>query len=208
VNKFDQHTIQEITTMRATGIKVLTDITTEATSSIGPTQKLAKQTSDKLLAIWDETKQMKPRQFETTWLVVGLENIKTYLKGMIARTKSTITMAIPNHLDIPIDAIKGTPTSRRVHIISEVDPEQSDAEKELVQDLYTKPNVRVRKHTKLGYIAAARDGEEVLLAPFQDIHDLAGLASEQEGYIKLYQEIIGTQFLADSREIRRAEVDM
>jgi hypothetical protein len=117
-------------------------------------------------------------------------------------------MAIPSYADVPTEVIKKTRTSRRVHLITEINPEQAEEEKSWVQDLYSKPNVRVLRHSNLEYIAAARDGEEVLLAPLQDLPDVAGLASEQEGYVKLYQQFIGPLFMADSREIRRGEVDM
>ncbi len=204
----DKKTAQNMTSMRTTADKVLTEITKTIKTNIKPTMTLADQTKKKLLAIWEETKQMKPRELETTWLVVSLENIKKFLAAMIKRTKSTITMTIPNKLDVPTEVIKKIPTSRRVHIITEISPDRDDNDKTWVQELYSKPNVRVLKHKKLKYIAAARDGEEVLLAPLQDLPDISGLASEQEGYVKLYQQIIGPIFMADSREIRRGEVDM
>ncbi len=206
--QLDKRTAQQMTTMRTTADKVLTEIAKTIKTNIEPTKTFADQNKEKLLAIWEETKLMKPRELETTWLVVSLENIKKFLAAMIKRTKSTITMTIPNKLDVPTEVIKKIPTSRRVHIITEIAPDRDDSDKAWVQELYSKPNVRVLKHSKLKYIAAARDGEEVLLAPLQDLPDIAGLASEQEGYVKLYQQIIGPIFMADSREIRRGEVDM
>ena len=64
-------------------------------------------------------------------------------------------------------------------------------------------NIQFRQLKSKGdFIAMTKDAEEVLLAPVAGDQDaLVAMVSTQDGYCKLYSQIIGPVFQANSRPI-------
>ncbi|MHA2112625.1 MAG: helix-turn-helix domain-containing protein, partial [Candidatus Hodarchaeales archaeon] len=98
--------------------------------------------------------------------ILSKEATLHYIEGMFTRLKGGMTLLIPSIEDIPIDSILATKSHQRINLVSVLDPEIN---KDLLKKLLQKPNVRVRKvdiakaGSIEGYLAADRDGEEVII---------------------------------------------
>ena len=135
-----------------------------------------------------------------------------YIEGMFTRLKGGMTLLIPSIEDIPIDSILATKDHQRINLVSVLDPEIN---KDLVKKLLQKPNVRVRKvdiakaGSIEGYLAADRDGEEVIIGVREDKGETIAIASLADSFIVLMGKIVlGDYFLARSQEIPRADVGL
>ncbi len=144
--------------------------------------------------------------------IISKEATITYIRGMFSRMKGGITLLLPNINDIPLDLILASKNHQRVSVVSVIDIEKH---KDLLKNLFQKPNVRVRSvdQTKFigveGYLAADRDGEEVLIGIKEDKGEIVAIASESDAFINLMGKIVlGDYFLARSHEINRTAVGM
>jgi hypothetical protein len=131
---------------------------------------------------------------------------------MFTRLKGGMTLLIPSIEDIPIDSILATKSHQRINLVSVLDPEIN---KDLLKKLLQKPNVRVRKvdiakaGSIEGYLAADRDGEEVIIGVREDKGETIAIASLADSFIVLMGKIVlGDYFLARSQEIPRADVGL
>ncbi len=144
--------------------------------------------------------------------IISKEATLQYIEGMFTRLKGGMTLLIPSIEDIPIDSILATKNHQRINLVSIIDLESS---KDLVKKLLQKPNVRVRKVDVSkaggveGYIAADRDGEEVIIGVREDEGETIAIASQADSFIVLMGKIVlGDYFLARSQEIPRADVGL
>ena len=161
---------------------------------------------EKLASLVTETKHPVVQ----TAPIVSKEATLLYIQGMFSRIKSGMELLIPSIEDIPIDLILATKNHQRIKLVSIVDPELN---RDLLKQLLQKPNVHVRKidapklGTIEGYIAASRDGEEVIIGVREDQGETIAIASQADSFIDLMAKIvIGDYFLARSQEITRAQV--
>jgi len=136
----------------------------------------------------------------------------SYIHSMFSRMKAGITLLIPKPEEIPVDLILQTKVSQKVNIVSVCSP---DTHSELLKKLFSKPNVKVKAvdTTRFEgvdkYIAADRDGEEVLIGIVEDQGETVAIASETNAFITLMGKIVlGDYFLARSQEIKRSDVGM
>ncbi len=160
----------------------------------------AKETNDAMMKLWKGARSFKAKETEQTWLIVGRESVINFIKSMFGRVKSTITIVTPTVEDMPIEALSEIATTKRVHLVTDAD---ADIHSDWLRNVFSMPNVRVRQFKEQNYFAVARDGEEVLIAPQEDSPNIVAVASEQDGYVELYQKIIGPIFMSQSVEIRR-----
>ena len=74
----------------------------------------------------------------------------------------------------------------------------------IIQKMRQLGNIQFRQLQTAGeFFAITRDAEEVILAPATDKEaDMIAVVSNQEGYAKLYSNIIGPVFQAASRPIK------
>ncbi|MFX1423507.1 MAG: hypothetical protein ACFFB2_14450, partial [Promethearchaeota archaeon] len=103
-------------------------------------------------------------QIEHTYLrIESLEGITKILEAMLARTKSTIQIILPNISLLPIEAIKQI-TRRRIQILTQI--KSSDN----VEELKDLDNVHLKSFDDLGHVyAIARDGtEEIIIGSGKD----------------------------------------
>ncbi|WP_455464570.1 helix-turn-helix domain-containing protein [Candidatus Hodarchaeum mangrovi] len=163
---------------------------------------------DKIASLVKDTKQ-PPVQ---TAPIVSKNATLIYIREMMARMKGGITLLLPVLADIPIQEILQTKSHQRVNLVTIIDP---TAHRDLLKKLFQKPNVRVRSVDAAkfvgveNYIAADRDGEEVLVAVKEDQGEVVAIASLADAFINLMGKIVlGDYFLARSQEITRAEVGM
>ncbi len=144
--------------------------------------------------------------------IVSKEATLTYVNDMFSRITSGITILIPKIEDIPVDLILATKTSQRISLVTICNPEK---DKDFLRKLLQKPNVRIRAVDPIKfedvdkYIAADRDGEEVIIAVTEDSGEVLAIASLADSFIKLMGKIVlGDYFLARSQEIQRSEVGL
>ncbi|MHA2304700.1 MAG: hypothetical protein ACXACU_04845, partial [Candidatus Hodarchaeales archaeon] len=163
---------------------------------------------EKLASLVKETEHPEVQ----TASIISKEATLTYIRSMFSRMKGGITLLLPNINDIPVDLILATKSTQRIRIVSIIDVE---AHKDLLKKLFQKPNVRIRSVDQEkfvgveGYLAAERDGEEVLIGIKEDKGEVVAIASESDAFINLMGKIVlGDYFLARSQEINRASVGM
>ena len=144
--------------------------------------------------------------------IISREAVLNYIQNMFSRMKGGMTLLIPDVSDIPFDFIQETKNHQRINLVSVIDPAKHVDQ---VKRLLSKPNVRVRRvdTTKFvgveNYIAADRDGEEVLIGITEDQGETVAIASYSDAFVTLMGKIVlGDYFLARSIEISRAEVGM
>ena len=144
--------------------------------------------------------------------IISREAVLNYLESMFSRMKGGMTLLIPQADDIPIDIILETKNHQRINLVSVLDPAKHT---DLLKKLFSKPNVRVRRVdvTKFEgvdkYVAADRDGEEVIIGITEDQGETVAIASYSDAFVTLMGKIVlGDYFLARSIEITRAEVGM
>lgn len=163
---------------------------------------------EKLASLVKETKHPEVQ----TAPIVSKEATLTYIRSMFSRMKGGITLLLPDINDIPLDLIMASKIHQRISIVSVIDVEKH---KDLLIKLFQKPNVRVRSvdQTKFEgverYLAADREGEEVLIGITEDKGEVVAIASESDAFINLMGKIVlGDYFLARSKEIKRIDVGM
>ncbi|MHA1969215.1 MAG: hypothetical protein ACW964_15625, partial [Candidatus Hodarchaeales archaeon] len=163
---------------------------------------------EKLASLVKETEHPEVQ----TASIISKEATLTFIRSMFSRMKGGITLLLPNINDIPVDLILATKSTQRIRIVSIIDVE---AHKDLLKKLFQKPNVRIRSVDQEkfvgveGYLAAERDGEEVLIGIKEDKGEVVAIASESDAFINLMGKIVlGDYFLARSQEINRASVGM
>ena len=144
--------------------------------------------------------------------IVSKEATINYIRSMFSRMKGGITILMPNIDDIPVDLILASKTTQRINIVSIVD---INTHKDFLKNVFQKPNVKVKSVDPQkfvgveGYLAADRDGEEVIIGIKEDQGGVVSIASESDAFISLMGKIVlGDYFLARSREIQRIEVGM
>ncbi|MFX1504742.1 MAG: helix-turn-helix domain-containing protein [Promethearchaeota archaeon] len=144
--------------------------------------------------------------------IISREAVLNYLQSMFSRMKGGMTLLIPQVDDIPINTILETKNHQRINLVSVLDPVKHT---DLLKKLFSKPNVRVRRVdiTKFEgvdkYVAADRDGEEVIIGITEDQGETVAIASYSDAFVTLMGKIVlGDYFLARSVEITRTEVGM
>ncbi len=144
--------------------------------------------------------------------IFSKEATLSYIHGMFSRMKAGITLLIPKTDEIPVDLILQTKAHQKINIVSVC---SSDTHSELLKKLFSRPNVKVKAvdTTRFEgvdkYIAADRDGEEVLIGVVEDQGETVAIASETTAFITLMGKIVlGDYFLARSQEIKRSDVGM
>jgi hypothetical protein len=122
------------------------------------------------------------------------------MKDMVKRTKSTVTVVVPDIEEAPLKEVKEISKAIRIQIIAGVD---ENLHRKLLKELFMQGNVRIWSLAEKDYISCTRDAEEVLIAPVaRKDTDCVATVSVEENYVKLYHKFIGPMWMASSREIR------
>jgi len=144
--------------------------------------------------------------------IISREAVLKYIQSMFSRMKGGMTLLIPQADDIPIELILETKNHQRINLVSVLEPAKHT---EILKKLFSKPNVRVRRVDVIKfegvekYIAADRDGEEVIIGITEDQGETVAIASYSDAFVTLMGKIVlGDYFLARSIEITRTEVGM
>ncbi len=169
---------------------------------VNSASEFTEQTEKSLEKIIESALKVEVKEFEKTWTIVGKQTILQQILAIMQRTKSTVTILIPRLSEFQPQQIADICRSKpriRVHIVGDV---QSEADQEAAKTILSAGNVRVRLLTPSELYGAARDGEEVLLAPATGEEDMVGIVSTQEPFVKLYASYIGPAYVSVSRELR------
>ncbi|MBD3227358.1 MAG: hypothetical protein GF329_04145 [Candidatus Lokiarchaeota archaeon] len=160
------------------------------------------KTSQLLRGVWKETTDILAKGGELTWPLVGVESIKEYIKDILMRTKSTVSIVAPDFSDLPLETIKNASRRIRIIVASRILAESKDQVRELLE----LGNIQIRQRPEMNLFAVGRDGEEVLIAPYSERSQedqLTAIVSQQDTLVSLIHEIIGPIWMASSTKITR-----
>jgi hypothetical protein len=171
------------------------------------TTKIAKESNSVetlLKTAWAEITDTQQINADKTWHCVTKRAILNHLKDMTKRTKSTVTVVVPNLDEVPLKEIKEVSRAIRINIVAGVD---EALHKKLLKELLAQGNVRIWNLMEKDYISCTRDAEEVLVAPVakRDL-DCVATVSVEENYVKLYHKFIGPMWMASAREVKEKEL--
>jgi sugar-specific transcriptional regulator TrmB len=155
-----------------------------------------------LRAVWKEVTDVLPIQAELTWVIATKEAITEYIKDMLVRTKSTVSVIVPTFEDLPFEAIMQTPSTRRVIVATKILATQ----REQVQQMLAKGNIQIRQRPEGDIFSCARDGEEILIAPYAEgikPSETVAIVSQQVGFAKQFHELIGPMWMSRAQKIER-----
>ncbi|NVM55466.1 MAG: hypothetical protein HWN66_17295 [Candidatus Helarchaeota archaeon] len=158
--------------------------------------------SQLLRAVWKELTNVLPIQGVLTWPLVTHDAIVEYIKDMLVRTKSTVSVIAPSFDDLPFDALMQTPSTRRVIIATKILATQ----RERVQQMLDKGNIQIRQRPESDIFACARDGEEILIAPIYEgikPEEFVAIVSQQDGFAKQFHELMGPMWMSRAQKITR-----
>ncbi|MHA1314984.1 MAG: hypothetical protein ACTSRB_13870 [Candidatus Helarchaeota archaeon] len=151
-----------------------------------------------LRAVWNETERILATSGELTWILVTQEAIEEYMADMIHRTKSTISLVTPDFETLPFDTIQTAKRAMRIKTASRILADDRDK----VAVLLEQGNVEIRQRKDRDLWAAARDGEEVLIAPMADKEtQKVAIISQEPAIVKYFHEIIGPLVMARAQRI-------
>jgi hypothetical protein len=172
----------------------------EFTDNTAKASKEASSTENLMRAAWAEIIDTQQISADKTWHYVTKRAILEHVRDMVKRTKSTVTIVVPNIEEAPLKEVKEISRTIRIQIIAGVD---ENLHKKLLKELYMQGNVRIWSLTEKDYISCTRDAEEVLVAPVaRKDTDCVATVSVEENYVKLYHKFIGPMWMASSREIK------
>jgi hypothetical protein len=164
------------------------------------TGKEAGSVENLMRAAWAEIVDTQQISADKTWHYVTKQAILHHIKDMVKRTKSTVTIVVPNLEEAPLKEVKEISKSIRINIIAGIDELQH---KKLLKELFAQGNVRLWGLTEKDYISCTRDAEEVLIAPVaRKDTDAVATVSIEDNYVRLYHKFIGPMWMASSREIK------
>jgi sugar-specific transcriptional regulator TrmB len=98
---------------------------------------------------------------ENTWMVAGQQGIMTYLRELVDRTQKSIHLVIPDLDSVEIKDLQNmTKKGGVVHIVTNLQKGKKSKPEKLVEK-----GIHVYDSQTEDFIAAVRDGQEVILAP-------------------------------------------
>ena len=184
---------------------IITDRLTNTDNDAAKTFKECEANSEErakiLRAVWVEAMRVLAINSELTWVLTSEDAIKEYMADMVLRTKSTISVVTPDFSDLPVAAINNARRQIRVKTASRI---LADSRNEVAK-LLEQGNVEVRQRPEMDLYAAARENEEVLLAPYapgKPSHQVA-IISQQPSIVQFVHEIIGPLVIARATKITR-----
>ena len=180
------------------------DFTLQFMNSIDDGTELAETNEEKLNDIHVASSSIPEITKLTTWSVVGKDAMVAAIKGAIYRVKSSVIIVTPYVVPEILQTVSEyafQKKSARFMLTSHWDLQKYSG---IIQKMRQLGNIQFRQLQTAGeFFAITRDAEEVILAPATDKEaDMIAVVSNQEGYAKLYSNIIGPVFQAASRPIK------
>lgn len=182
----------------------IADFTLEFMNSIDDSTELAETNEDKLNDIHNSSKVITEVGKSKSWHTVGRDALITAMKDTILRTKSSIIIVTPIVIPEILQLISEFAYKRKAARFMLTSKWDMQAYGGIIKKMLQLGNIQFRNLTSEGeYYAVTRDAEEVIICPAaSDEADMISLVSTQEGYAKLYSQVIGPMFLSNSRPIK------
>jgi molecular chaperone GrpE (heat shock protein) len=139
-----------------------------------------------------------------TWHTVGRTALVSVMKDAIYRTKSSVIIVMPKVLPELLQVISQFAFQRksaRFMVTAQFDMQTYG---DIIKKMLALGNIQFRTLTTQGeYYAVTRDAEEVVLCPATAKElEMVSIVSNQDQYARLYAQIIGPVFQANSRPVR------
>jgi hypothetical protein len=171
-------------------------------SNIDRLSKVSASVEWVLQSAWMELAKSQTSGGYKTWPIVTKAAMISHIRDMIKRTKSHIMMMLPTMAEAPLEEISKIKKATRVTLVVG----GSDGEKkqdQILAELSRMGNISLRVSTDLGYYGCSRDSEEILFTPFAEKDsDLVGLASIEDGYVELFDNILAPALLGSSSDLK------
>ncbi len=152
-----------------------------------------------LSKIQKASEKIKPVETAQTWAILGKQNIKPLVNDMLERTKSSITILVPELSGDLLQRIADVPQTRKITLVSEIDIDQY--ERELGQ-LLDQGNVQLRHYAKKDMNMCLRDAEEVFIALETPEEEFVTILTESELLVRLLQKVLLSEFVSIAKPVK------
>jgi hypothetical protein len=133
-----------------------------------------------------------------TWVVVGLPSIYASITDMILRSRSKITIVIPN-IDLELfEIIRKIRSTIRVTIVTDIDP-QKDAR--LISKVSESGRIELRAYDKKDLYACIRDAEEIILGYKREDEEMIGIRASTPSIVELLKDRLNETVIRYSKTI-------
>jgi len=163
--------------------KKLEEIPVKIQEALGAT----KGTTEFLKEIQNIALKVEPLPIEQTYRIAGKDAPINVIKGMIARTKSTITILLPEIKALPLELLEEVSTRIRVHLLSNIQPEDMEYAQKIKEE---RPSIQIRTNPALDIIGATRDSEEIAIGSINTPDKMELITTTEEGLVKFLYELI------------------
>ncbi|MBD3194291.1 MAG: hypothetical protein GF317_04495 [Candidatus Lokiarchaeota archaeon] len=182
----------------------IADFTLEFMNSIDDANELAETNEEKLMDIFEASKEIPEISEVTTWHTVGRDALISSIKDAVYRVKSSIIIVTPVPVPEVLQVISEyayQKKSARFMLTSNFDMNQYG---NIIGKMKQLGNIQFRQLSQEGeYYAVTRDAEEVIIAPHSTKEsEMISIVSNQDAYARLYSQFIGPIFQANSRPIK------
>ncbi|MHA1394719.1 MAG: helix-turn-helix domain-containing protein [Promethearchaeota archaeon] len=198
-----QKSLTKTITENITNVRdAIADFTLQFINSIDEGNDIAQNNEEKISDIFKAANDAADVHKTKTWHIVGMPAIIEYIADALSRVKSSVIVVThevnPKILEIMSTAAYNKRTARFMYT-THWTPEYE----QIITKMKSLGNIQFRQlKTTGGFIAMTREAEEVLLAPVTaNKEDIVAIVSTEDGYCKLYSNIIGPVFQANSRPI-------
>ncbi|MFX0163546.1 MAG: hypothetical protein ACFE68_09510, partial [Candidatus Hodarchaeota archaeon] len=146
-----------------------------------------KGTTEFLKEIQNIALKVEPLPIEQTYRIAGKDAPLNVIKGMIARTKSTITVLLPEIKALPSELLEEVSARKRVHILSNIQPEDMEYVQKIKEE---RPSIQIRTNPALDIIGATRDSEEIAIGSITTPEKIELITTTNEDLVKFLYELI------------------
>jgi len=183
----------------------IADFTLNFMNSIDDVAEIAESNESKLKDIHNASSTIQEDiGIVNTWHTVGRAALIAAIKDAVYRTKSSIIIVMPYVIPEVLQIISEFAYQRKSARFMLTSVFDMATYGDIIKKMMQLGNIQFRNLTGTGdFFAVTRDAEEVILAPATTKEtELVSIISNQEQYSKLYSQIIGPVFQANSRPIK------
>ncbi len=152
-----------------------------------------------LSKVQEASEKIKPVVTAQTWAILGKQNIRPLVNDMLERTKSSITVLVPELSGDLLKRIADLPRTRKITLVSEIDIDHY--ERELGQ-LLDQGNVQLRHYAKKDINMCLRDAEEVFIALETSEEEFVTILTESELLVQLLQKVLLSEFVSIAKPVK------
>ena len=182
----------------------IADFTLQFMNSIDDGTELAETNENKMKDIQTASSSIPEISQVTTWHTIGRAALIAAIKDAIYRTKSSLIIVTPVVIPEILQIISEFAYQRKVARFMLTSHWDMQTYGDIIKKMLQLGNIQLRNLTSAGdYFALTRDAEEVILAPYSEKEtEIISIVSNHPGYARLYSQIIGPIFQAQSRPIK------